>query len=90
MLRSTRQKENDMSLPGWKKETVKVVAEYTGPVAELLVDDALEKCGVPEQQMTAASFLKFLQVLLLELPPEVDRDSVSEATRRQVLQKYGL
>lgn len=79
-----------MSLPGWKQVTIQAVAVYTGPVAELLVEDALAKCGVSEADMTAGTYIRFLQKLHDELPTEIDRDKTCHAVRKIVLAKYGF
>lgn len=79
-----------MSLPGWKKLTIEAVAEHTGPVAELLVDDALVASGLSESEMTAGTYIRFLQKLYLELPGEIDRNRACQEIRKRVLSKFGF
>ena len=84
------EKGHIVALPGWKDSTVKAVAQFTGPVAELLVDDAPRKTGIDEAGMTAGLYIKFLQNLHGELPPEIDRNKTCQIIKVKVLSKYGF
>lgn len=79
-----------MSLPGWKDLTTKAVAEFTGPVAELLIDDALIKTGINEPEMSPGLYIRFLQNLYAELPADLDRNTICQTVKLQVLTKYGF
>ncbi len=79
-----------MSLPGWREITIRVVAEFTGPVAELLVDDALKATGVSEAEMSAGLYIRFLQNLYAELPQDIDRNKACQTVKIKVLSKYGF
>lgn len=79
-----------MALPGWKKLTIEATADLVGPVAELLIDDALAKTGFNESEMSAGLYIQFLQKLYAELPAEIDRNSACQKIRKIVLSKYGF
>lgn len=79
-----------MALAGWRQFTVQALAEKIGPVADLLVDDALNEMGVSEQDMTASHYQRFIRLLYEKLPAGVDRRELCRQAQVAVLQAYGF
>lgn len=78
-----------MSLPGWRENTIKLVAQVLGPVAELIVDDTINKNGFVDVEMVPTTYLRFLEALYQELPADVDRKSLVLNIRDTMLRNYG-
>lgn len=79
-----------MSLPGWRENTIKLVAQVLGPVAEIIVDDTIKSGGFQEDNMVPSNFLKFLEALYKELPEDIDKRTLIYRLRDNVLKKYGF
>jgi hypothetical protein len=79
-----------MSLNGWRYLSEKLLAEKIGPVAELLVSDALAELGVTEQELTASHFSKFVRSLYEKLPDSIDRRALCHELQAAVLHAPGL
>lgn len=59
-----------MSLQGWRKETIAILSDTIGPVAEIVVDDVLARMGIGEDGMIATNYPRFLEVPCPECPHE--------------------
>ena len=79
-----------MAIPSWRQITVRVLAEKIGPVADLVVGDALAALGVAEGDMTAAHYIQFIRLLYEKLPASIDRRSMCQMLQASVLKAYGF
>jgi len=79
-----------MALLGWREDTIKLVAQVLGPVAEIIVDDTIQKNGFSDSEMVPTTYLRFLEALYQELPDDVDRKSLVLKIRNIMLKKYGI
>lgn len=79
-----------MAIPSWRQITVRVLAEKIGPVADLVVGDALAALGVAEGDMTAAHYIQFMRLLYEKLPASIDRRSMCQELQASVLKAYGF
>lgn len=79
-----------MGLTNWRETTVAMLSEKVGPVAALLVDDALRKMRDVGSEMPASQFLKFLRTLQGLLPVEIDRKAVCDDIRDAVFRQNGF
>jgi hypothetical protein len=79
-----------MALSGWRGITVKTLAEKVGPVANLVVDEALTELGVAEQDVTAAHFVQLVRLLYEKLPANIDRRALCQTLHTAVLKAYGF
>lgn len=79
-----------MSFNGWRYISEKLLAEKIGPVAELLVSDALAELGVAEQDFTASDFPKFVRSLYEKLPDSIDRRRLCHELQSAVLHASGF
>ena len=79
-----------MSLPKWREATVHVVAQKTGPAADLIVDDTLAALDMEKEEMTASHYLQFVRLLYDKLPTTLDRRQVCQQAQLAVLKAYGF
>jgi hypothetical protein len=79
-----------MALPKWREVTVRVIAEKTGPVANLIVEDILSELELSEQDMTASHYIQFIRLLYEKLPATLDRRELCRLAQVAVMQVYGF
>lgn len=79
-----------MALQKWREATVRVIAEKTGPVANLIVDDILSELNLGEQDMTASHYVQFIRLLYEKLPATLDRRELCRQSQIAVMQVYGF
>jgi hypothetical protein len=77
-----------MSWLGWREATVRLIGEKIGPVADLIVDDVLRKQELDGRDMMPAKFVRFLDLLYDELPPDIDRAALCHELKRRMLNSY--
>lgn len=65
-----------MALRNWREITLRLVVERIGPVAELVVEDALRKRGLAGGEIVPSRYLQFLETFYQELPKEIDRKAL--------------
>lgn len=73
---------------GWQEMTVHLIAEKIGPVADLIVTDILRKQGLADNDMVPVKYVKFLELLYQELPPDIDRGALCRELQRKMLNSY--
>ncbi|MEE8482659.1 MAG: hypothetical protein V3S12_04840 [Acidiferrobacterales bacterium] len=78
-----------MAIPNWREHTIKLAAEVVGPVAEIIVDDTIEKYGFADTEMVPTTYLRFLESLYKELPMDVDRKTLCLHIRDTVIKNFG-
>lgn len=72
-----------------RRFVIACLADHVGPVADLIVDDALNQCGVQDQELhRSRKFLVFLKALKAELPADIDRQTVYDQLWHRALARF--
>lgn len=64
----------------WRELTSEILCEQIGPVAEIIIDDALDKIDAKQQEMKfSRDYLAFIKSLYKELPTDINRKQLCES-----------
>lgn len=69
----------------WKNITIDLMAEQVGPVAQIIVHDAIENLSLQSGLMTPSIYDQFLTLISAELPSEINSLEFRTICREQAM-----